>query len=591
MPVDVMRVRGDAELSADVEIEVVEHAIIADVLARLLPIGLVAAVVAIGVVAATSLAQPLRFLPPGIALALQLIAWRELRRGQLGRALGACLIALAGAIGFGLALNGGLDAPIWKLVYFVIVVSAWTFGRRGSAAMTLVVSGLALTIIGLDALDVLPPAPPQAQAFKLAIALLTAWLVWFASSLPQQRFRQALTRALTHERELAAEQARRIRAEDERRELADQLHHAQKMQAIGTLAGGIAHDFNNILASVVANLELVRGDLGAAHPALESIDAIEQGATRATELVRQILMFSHKEPSARAVLPLAGVVPEATAFLRAAKPASIALAVEVAASPYVLADPTRLHQVIMNLGTNAWHAIAPGAGHVTIRVDAIDAPATATLPAGRYARLIVTDDGHGMDAALRARIFEPFFTTKGLGKGSGLGLAVVHGIVAEHGGTIIVTSEPGRGSAFEVRLPAVDAPAEPLALPAPAIAAPGHGQRIFLVDDEVALVRAGARGLERLGYHVTTFARAEDALDALRVDPRAADLVITDHGMPGMSGLTLAAELARLRPALPVVLISGQLDDGDPIQVPHRLAKPYRAHELAALLRTLLPQV
>ncbi|MCE9576799.1 MAG: response regulator [Deltaproteobacteria bacterium] len=591
MKVERPRASEDDRLTAAAEIRGIENAVIADVLTRVVPIGVLAAAGAVVLVAATSLDQPLRFVPPGFALGMLMVAWLATHRARYDRALAVCLVALAGATVFGLTLNGGIDAPAWKLIYFVIVVSAWTYGRRGSVIATALATALAITIAVLEHQDVLPHAAHATIAFTLVISLLTAWLVWFASSVPQRHFRSALTRALARERDLAAEQARRMKAENERLALEAQLRHAQKMQAIGTLAGGIAHDFNNILASVVANLELVRGDLDATHPAHESLHAIELGATRATELVRQILMFSHKEPSTMTVLPLRTVVQEAVGFLRAAMPAAIALDVVLADDvPHVLADPTRLHQVFMNLGTNAWHAIEPASGRVEIRVDTITTTTAGAVPPGRYARITITDTGCGMDAATRDRIFEPFFTTKSKGKGAGLGLAVVHGILDEHGGAISVTSEPGHGTSFEVLLPAVAEPAE-AAPPQPAREVPpGRGQRIFFIDDEVALLRAGARSLERLGYQATTFARPEDALALLRVDPRAADLVITDHSMPGMSGVALAAELTRLRPELPVVVISGHVDTVDPAAVPHRLAKPYRAHELADLLRTLLPQ-
>ncbi|MCE9576800.1 MAG: response regulator [Deltaproteobacteria bacterium] len=582
------------ETKVATEFAVIKNDVIADVLARVVPLAAAATLFALIGLIATSRDQPARFVPAVLATVCLSMAWREIRRQALSRALQLCLLGVGGAVVFGMALNGGLRAPAWRLVYFVVVVTAWAYGRRGSTTMAIGASTLAAIVFVLERTGLLPAARPAPIAFEFVIALVSTWLVWIAASVPQVRFREALARALTRERQLAEEHARRLRAEDERGALEIQLRHAQKMQAIGTLAGGIAHDFNNILAAVSANLELARADAAAGQPQTESLEAIEQGVVRAIDLVQQILLFSHKDTTPHAVTPLRAIVQEAAGLLRAAMPASIELVVDVSGDvPHVLADGTRLHQVIMNLGTNAWHAIAPAQGRVTIRAMEITTDGStrfpAGLPAARYAVLSFEDDGRGMDAATRERIFEPFFTTKGIGKGSGLGLAVVHGIVSEHQGAISVESEPGRGAIFRIYLPAIAGPV-PATVVAPRVEpARGRGQRIFYVDDEEALLRAGLRNLARWGYEATTFARPEDALAALRADPHAADLVITDHNMPGMSGTELATALIALRADLPIVLVSGHLDAVDHGQM-HTLAKPYRAPELAALLERLLPR-
>ncbi len=575
------------------EFQVIKSTMTADVLARVVPMAFVATALAVIGLLFTSLDQPARFVPAVLSIAFLGLAWRQIRCQAYTRALALCLVGVGGAVVIGMFVNGGLRAPAWRLVYFIIVVTAWAYGRRGGTAMAVAAAALALAIFGLERVGLLPAAQPAPVVFELVMALLTTWLVWVAATVPQGRFREALARALRRERELAEEHGHRRRAEEERRTLELQLHHAQKMQAIGTLAGGIAHDFNNILAAVSANLELARADAASGQSQAESLAAIEQGIDRAIDLVQQILLFSSKEVAPHAATPLRAIVQEAASLLRAAMPAGIELSVVLTDDvPHVLADGTRLHQVLMNLGTNAWHAIAPAHGRVAIRAAATVADGSARFPVGLapgpYAVVSVEDDGVGMDAAVRERIFEPFFTTKGVGKGTGLGLAVVHGIVSEHRGAIRVDSTPGRGSVFHIYLPATAAPVAPVAPPS---AAPsrGRGQRIFYVDDEESLLRAGERNLARWGYAPTTFARPEDALAALRADPRAADLVITDHNMPGMSGIELATALTALRADLPIVLVSGHLDAVDHGAL-HCLAKPSRAAELAALLERLLPR-
>ena len=245
---------------------------------------------------------------------------------------------------------------------------------------------------------------------------------------------------------------RRKLAEEQRAELEAQLRQAQKMEAIGTLAGGIAHDFNNLLLTMVCNLELAREDTGPDHPAATSLDQISVAATRASQLVRQILAFSRKQPSLREVVSLAPLIQDAARLLRASLPAAIELHLELTRDMNVLADSTQLHQVLMNLCTNAWQAITTGRGKITITLDEGAKPPHPN--ATPYARIRVSDTGDGMDSRTLERAFEPFFTTKEVGRGSGLGLSVVHGIIKSHGGSITVTSTPGYGATFEILLPA-----------------------------------------------------------------------------------------------------------------------------------------
>lgn len=351
-----------------------------------------------------------------------------------------------------------------------------------------------------------------------------------------------------------------------RRQLEEQFRQAQKMEAIGQLAGGVAHDFNNILAAILGNTQLALADITEGHPGHDSLEEIKKACVRAKSLVQQILAFSSQQPQERRVIELGPTLQETVNFLRATIPSIVELVVSIdTAAPPVLADPTQVHQVIANLCTNAWHALEDQPGRVEVKLQAVTldraaASRLAGLKPGRVACLSVTDTGKGMDAATLERIFDPFFTTKEQGKGTGLGLSVVHGIVQAHDGAITVVSQPGRGTTFQVYFPAAAAPVS--AVPGP-VSAPhrGESQHILYLDDEEPLVFLATRMLERLGYHVTGFTRAADAVSAFRENPGQFDLVIADLNMPGASGLQVAADLLKVRPDLPVVLCSGHVTE------------------------------
>ena len=361
----------------------------------------------------------------------------------------------------------------------------------------------------------------------------------------------------------------RLQAEASLRLLEVQLRESQKMEAIGTLAGGIAHDFNNILASILGNLDLARQDVGAGHPALESLEQIHKASLRARILVQQILIFSRRQPEPAGRQAVRAPVAETLALLRTTLPAGVQMQVDLADAPlFVLADATQLHQVVMNLCTNAWQALKDGVGCISVVLDSTligdgVAPRAGYLPPGRYAHLQVSDDGTGMDAAVQAHVFEPFFTTKPVGQGTGLGLSGVHGIVATHGGAITLDSAPGRGSTFDVYLPLLDAPVDsvPVSPVAPQVSLAGQGQHVLYVDDDELMLEMVQHLLQRLGYRVRGFADPQAALTAIREQPHAFDLVVTDFNMPAMSGLQLAAALAALRPDLPIILSSGYVTE------------------------------
>jgi PAS domain S-box-containing protein len=349
------------------------------------------------------------------------------------------------------------------------------------------------------------------------------------------------------------------------RNLEEQLLQAQKMEAIGTLAGGIAHDFNNVLAGILGSAELVREDLPPDHPTQEYVGSIMTAANRARDLVQQILTFSRRQDSEKRVLQLQPIVGECVKLLRSTIPAMVKIAHHVEPGcPPVLADPTQIHQVIMNISTNAWHALPETGGRIDISLRSVDVDAAMVtrhpeLRPGAFVRLAITDNGHGMDAKTRERIFEPFFTTKPASKGSGLGLSVVHGIIKSHRGAIVMESEPGRGTTFQIYLPARRVPKAEPSVPIQAIPH-GHGEQILFVDDEPIVARSTEEFLKRLGYAVTRCEQSDDALARFRREPRQFDLVITDWAMPGMSGTELVTAVHEIRPDIPMLLMSGFVD-------------------------------
>ncbi len=359
----------------------------------------------------------------------------------------------------------------------------------------------------------------------------------------------------------------RHHADEARQRLEARLFHTQKLEAIGTLAGGIAHDFNNILAAIIGNLDLARGDIDRGHQIQQRLNNILSASHRARDLVRQILAFSRQQVSVRTVLRLEPLAKEVFTLLRASLPATVILELSVdPACPAVSADASQMHQVLMNLCTNSWQSLPAQRGRVTIALapvalDDVHAVNLPDLTPGKYLRLSVSDTGAGMDSATKARIFEPFFTTKPTGQGTGLGLAVVHGIVQAHHGAIVVDSQASTGTTVHIYLPAAptsaatSAPASAQALPS------GHGEHVYYVDDESALVALSTELLSELGYRVSGFTSAAATLVALRNGVDVVDLVISDLTMPDMNGLDLARTLLEERPDLPVVLATGYPGD------------------------------
>lgn len=356
----------------------------------------------------------------------------------------------------------------------------------------------------------------------------------------------------------------RKKIETHRNVLEAQLRESHKMQAVGTMAGGIAHDFNNIISAILGNVELAKQDAGAMSPALVSLNEIDKAGRRARDLVRQILTFSRNESPRRIPIQLAEVVHETMRLLKVALPPTVKMLVSIdPGTPPVLADATQVGQALLNLCTNAIQAIGAKRGTVSIELGHNLQTGTGQVERrggvrGQHVRLAVRDTGSGIDADTLQRVFEPFFTTKPVGQGTGLGLAVVHGVMRTHQGTVDVQSTPDTGSVFTLYFPVVNdvvVPA-PVEVPKPK-AVHGMGKHVMYVDDDEALVFLVERALTRKGFAVSTFTDPRLAVEALRARPLDFDLLVTDYNMPGYSGVELLREARLIRPELPIALASG----------------------------------
>jgi PAS domain S-box-containing protein len=398
---------------------------------------------------------------------------------------------------------------------------------------------------------------------------------------------------------IAEDITERKRAEEEKGKLEAQLVQAQKMEAIGTLAGGIAHDFNNILAIIMGHAEIADLNLPLDSPVKGSIAEVLKGTRRARDLVRQILTFSRKGEQELKPLQLVPLIKQAMKLLRATLPTTIEIRQETGllqGDDVVLADPTQIHQILINLTTNAAHAMREQGGMLKVMLSSVDfGPGDPGKPdnlsPGKYLKLAVEDTGHGMDQTTTERIFEPYFTTKGPGEGTGLGLAVVHGIVKSHGGAIHVSSEPGKGTAFHVYLPRLESGDSSEAEAHTPI--PGGSETILLVDDEEGLLKAVKERLEHLGYDVSATTSSPEALDLFRQQPQHFDLVITDYTMPKMTGVDLAQEIAQTRSDIPIMLCTGfseriNEDSARNMGISAFIMKPVSLRDIAEQIRKVL---
>lgn len=386
----------------------------------------------------------------------------------------------------------------------------------------------------------------------------------------------------------------------ETRKLESHLRQAQKMEAIGTLAGGIAHDFNNILTAILGYANIVQENLAEGSQDRADQSEVIKAGNRATELVKQILSFSRHAEHDMALVAIQPIIKEALKLLRSTIPTTIEIRQDIASDCcHIMADPTQIHQVLMNLCTNAYHAMREKGGVLSVLLQGTEiAPgdhlAELGLPPGSYVKLEVSDTGHGMDQAVMEKIFEPYFTTKGKGAGTGLGLSVVHGIVKSHGGEIRVYSEPGQGTTFNIYLPCLKGEAVPLAeeLSGPV---QGGSERILYVDDEESIVKLQERLLTRLGYQVIACTSSSEALQTFRSQPQDIDLVITDMNMPEMNGMELASAILAIKSGQPIILCTGfneiiSKDKLKGIGIREFFMKPSSKRETAAIIRKVLDE-
>jgi PAS domain S-box-containing protein len=383
----------------------------------------------------------------------------------------------------------------------------------------------------------------------------------------------------------------------EMREMEKKFYQTQRMESIGTLAGGIAHDFNNILGAILGYTEMALTKQNIDDRQRHYLEQVYKAGERARDLVKQILTFSRPQEQERKPVFITPIIKEGIKLLRSSLPTTIKINQKIKdTSIMVLADPTQFHQVLMNLCTNASHAMREKGGILDIqliceRIESFETPHPFNLIAGDYAKLIVSDTGHGIESAIIDRIFDPFFTTKESGEGTGLGLSVVYGIVKNHGGAIDVSSEHGKGTTVTVYFPLIKA--EELRQEREPEQILRGSERILFIDDEAALVELGSMMITSLGYHVTPRTSSIEALEAFRANPNGFDLVITDMTMPNLRGDYLARELLKIRPDIPIILCTGfsemiSEEKSKDIGIRQLIMKPISKKNLAKVVREVL---
>ena len=391
----------------------------------------------------------------------------------------------------------------------------------------------------------------------------------------------------------------------EQKRLEEELFQSHKMEAIGTLAGGIAHDFNNILSAILGYSQFIKEELPDGSPADKDIDMVIQSGKRAADLVKQILTFSRKTEHHLQTLTPYPIIKKALQMLRSTLPATIVIKEDVDKKcGNVMADPTNIHQIMINLCSNALHAMGQQKGTLTVglsreELEDEDIEVYENVSAGSFVVLSVSDTGHGMDRKTMERVFEPYFTTKGVGEGSGLGLAVIHGIVQDCKGFLKVVSNPNQGSTFSVYLPLLEestADEDDYEIPQKIeVPLPQGSGRIIVVDDEELLVRVNKRRLEYAGYTVTATTDSEEALEKIRAHPEQFDLLITDQTMPKMSGVELTGEVHKIKPDMPVVMSTGHSDlitkeEALKIGISKYVVKPIQGSELVDAVGEVLDE-
>ncbi len=389
------------------------------------------------------------------------------------------------------------------------------------------------------------------------------------------------------------------KAEEERLSLKDKLRQAQKMEAIGTLSGGIAHDFNNILSGIFGYTELAGSYINDPQQAKEYINKIFESAKRASSLIQQILTFSRQTKYSKQPLSLFSSLKEILVLIRSSFPSNIDIKEKLNTKTMILADSTQIHQVIMNLCTNAYHAMANEGGVLNLELDEIELKANQIrkngdpIP-GKYLRLQIRDTGRGIDPSIKDKIFDPYFTTKKRGKGTGLGLAIVNGIVKKHDGFIDFKSQMDVGTCFQVYFPVFEDQKSDSYIPGGKTDTMNIGsENIMLVDDEPAILETMKAILSQKGYKISTFDNGKSALQAFKKEPDYFDLIITDMTMPQMTGDKLSKEILEIRPHIPIILCTGyhetfSKEDAFKTGIKKYIHKPVIGKELSKIIRDLL---
>jgi PAS domain S-box-containing protein len=392
----------------------------------------------------------------------------------------------------------------------------------------------------------------------------------------------------------------RKKAEEEKAALEAQLLHAQKMESIGTLSGGIAHDFNNLLGIILGNTEMAMDDVPEWHPAKFNLKEIRTASLRARDVVKQLLSFSRKTEQKQKHVKLVQIVEDALKLFRSSIPANIEIHQNIPNDPEdtIFADSAQINQVMINLFTNAAHAMEDTGGVITIGTENmyLDQGSAAVFPdltPGNYVKLTVKDTGSGIDPEIKDRIFDPYFTTKEVGKGSGIGLSVVHGIVKSHNGAISVDSKSGKGTTLSILFPVAE---ETAVIESEAVEKfPTGNERILFVDDDKSMADIGRQRLERLGYQVEAKTNPVEAMEHFRADPNKFDLVITDMTMPHITGDKLVEKILKIRPDMPTILCTGfseKIDEekAKKIGVREYIEKPFDREKLSRLVRNVLDE-
>jgi signal transduction histidine kinase/CheY-like chemotaxis protein len=407
---------------------------------------------------------------------------------------------------------------------------------------------------------------------------------------------QIFSQRISFEIERKKNLAERKATDEEKAKLEEHLRQSQKMEAIGTMAGGIAHDFNNLLAIIRGNIDIIQHKQKNGNPFDKNLESIDQSTSRAIDLVKQILTFSRQEKTLFAPVDMAIAIKGSLRLLRSTIPSTVEIVSSVNEPVLVNADTTQLQQILINLCTNAVHAME-GKGLLTftlheVELSAHEIPTSTNRQAGRYAKLTITDTGTGMDKETLARIFEPFFTTKGAVEGTGMGLSVVYGLVDSHGGFIAVDSILGQGTSFNIYFPTIDDRRQRSEV-STVQELPFGTERILFVDDEKDLSSTCTELLEYQGYKVTSSTSSVEALAIFKGNPETFDLVFTDQAMPEMAGTELAAELLKIRPNIPIILCSGfgtttSENDAKSIGIRKYCTKPLNESQLVQIVRNVL---